>query len=325
MTRDAPDFTAAVRLVNGSGLDPMARAVLLAVLCEGIDIGAGRWAWVGTVAALAAASGVGLSAVKVRLGQLAEAGAMGSDQVAGMVAKTFDFATIGRVATAHGRVATVGGRLATVDGRVAAESGASESIGRVATVDGRVATTAPDGTGLAIRAQAPARDSLLGSFQEPVLARARAELLDGLVREPAREAPPSPPEPMGAQLTPELRAAMGTLDRACGWAFTPAVWVDGIMAAVRAHGPEATTSAIMALAEWATGTSGHRRIPRVTWLAERAAQAAQPKAQGRPGANPNLREMSTCPKFWAEQAAALSARLPAYTMPTPEELEQMPW
>jgi hypothetical protein len=185
MTAGAPDFATAVRLVNGSGLDPMARAVLLAVLCEGIDIGAGRWAWVGTVAALAAASGVGLSAVKVRLGQLAEAGAMGSDPVAGMVAKTFDFATIGRVATAHGRVATVGGRLATVDGRVAAESGASESIGRVATVDGRVATTAPDGTGLAIRAQAPAR----GSLSEQIMISKR-EVVVG--REVVREPAPAP-------------------------------------------------------------------------------------------------------------------------------------
>jgi hypothetical protein len=130
---------------------------------------------------------------------------------------------------------------------------------------------------------------------------------------------------MGAQLTPELRAAMGTLDRACGWVLTPGVWVDGIMAAVRGHGPEATTSALMSLAEWATALPGQRRIPRVAWLPQRAEQAAQPKAQGRPAANPNLREMSTCPKFWAEQAAALSARLPAYTMPTPEELEQMPW
>jgi hypothetical protein len=137
--------------------------------------------------------------------------------------------------------------------------------------------------------------------------------------EAAPAAPPSPPEPMGAQLTPELRAAMGTLDRACGWAFTPAVWVDGIMAATRAHGPEATTSALMSLAEWATGTPGHRRIPRVTWLPERAAQAAQPKAQGRPGAYAN--PICTDDARW--QAAAVSVRSWGAKPPEvdPEELE----
>jgi hypothetical protein len=108
---------------------------------------------------------------------------------------------------------------------------------------------------------------------------------------------------MGAQLTPELHAAMGTLDRACGWAFTPAVWVDGIMAAVRAHGPEATTSALMSLAEWASATPGRRRIPRVTWLPERAAQAAQPKAQGRPRDMRDVPQpMLTDDAAWAEIA-----------------------
>lgn len=331
MTPGAPDFAAAVRLVNGSSFDPMARAVLLAVLCDGINLGGGRWAWVGTVAALAAASGVGLSAVKVRLGQFAEVGAMGSDPVAGMLAKTFDFTTIGRVATVDGRVATTGGRLATVDGRVAAESSASESIGRVATTNGRVATTAEDGTALAIRAPAQARDSLSDQIMiykrevvvesEGVRGREHTHAREAQAPEAAPPAPPSPPEPMGARLTPELRDAMGTLDRACGWAFTPAVWVDAIMTATRAHGPEATASALMSLAEWATAMPGARRIPRVAWLPERAAQAAQPKAApvayaGRPGAY--HKPMQTTEEFRA-QVEAERAHLPP---PTAEEVEE---
>lgn len=350
MTAGAPDFTAAVRLVNGSGLDPMARAVLLAVLCEGIDIGAGRWAWVGTVAALAAASGVGLSAVKVRLGQLAEAGAMGSDPVAGMVAKTFDFATIGRVATEHGRVATAAGRLATADGRVAAESSASESIGRVATVDGRVATTAPDGTGLAIRAQAPARGSLLGSFQEPILARGEREVVVDLASASPRthEAPPAtsptlhaaagaPPSPMAHPMaddpSPEAepgaddgRLACSAWERALGVTTLPGGHIDALRAAYDAHGLDVVTEAADRLAAYLADAPRSRafalRQPRV--IADRVADVLKARAAPAKG-NPNLREMSTCPKFWAEQAAALSARLPAYTMPTPEELEQMPW
>ena len=139
--------------------------------------------------------------------------------------------------------------------------------------------------------------------REVVREREPAPTRETLAPEAAPPAPPSPPEPMGAQLTPELRAAMGTLDRACGWAFTPGVWVDGIMAAARAHGPEATTSALMSLAEWATALPGQRRIPRVTWLSQRAEQAAQPKAQGRPRDMRDVPQpMLTDDAAWAEIA-----------------------
>jgi len=310
MTRDA----ALLAVALAPGVEPLTRCVVLALLAESGEV-PGGFVLGAPVASVASRSGVALRSLWRHIGSLEAAGVVVREgrRVLVVAPALAEWAAVDRATVAQTvperREPCHSGTMPTVpQWREPCHSGTDRA---------RVALGTDGAT--------HARDSLLGSFQEPDHARARAELLDGLVREPAREAPPSPPEPMGASLTPELRAAMGTLDRACGWAFTPAVWVDGIMAAVRAHGPEATTSAIMALAEWATATPGHRRIPRVTWLPERAAQAAQPKAQGRPVANPNLREMSTCPKFWAEQAAALSARLPAYTMPTPEELEQMPW
>jgi hypothetical protein len=298
--------------------EPLARAVLGAIVAHGA-VELDGFVWARPVAELAAAAGVSERACRDRLASLAGLGLAcrhhrGAPRVA--------FAALASVSAErhvvpverHGapleRHVVPVERHVVPEGPVEVAEDHQPARGAVQSARG---AGREDGTALAIRAQAPARDSLSEQIMiykrevvvesEGVRGREPTHAREAQAPEAAPPAPPSPPEPMGSRLTPELRDAMGTLDRACGWAFTPAVWVDAIMAAARAHGPEPTASALMSLAEWATATPGARRIPRVAWLPERAAQAAQPKAQARPRDMRDVPQpMLTDDAAWAEIA-----------------------
>lgn len=282
-------FAECARAIHASGLDPIGRAMLLAVLCDGLPADAERMAWAGSVGTLAAATGAGVTAVKARLGALTQAGAVTVERLAGAPAYIFALKAIGRETAADGREAAPIGRETAVDGRLATDSlrlatddapsavagRETAAIGREATDVGRVATSAEDGTALAIHAHAGAPDSLLVSFQETVLARARAEVVENLASAPPCEAPPA--AGLASAMTSDVMASLGELEAARGWQFVPPVWVDAAIASAAAHGAEATAAAIRSIAAWAAPKTpgGRGGIPRVEWLAERAKTASE--------------------------------------------------
>jgi hypothetical protein len=281
-------FAECARAIHASGLDPISRTMLLAVLCDGLPVDAERMAWAGSVGTLAAAAGAGVTAVKARLGALTQAGAVTSERIAGAPVYMFALKAIGRETTNVGRETAASGREATNVGRVATDSlrlatdgdsltGAGReatNIGREATDPSRVATNAEDGTALAIHAHVGAQDSLLGSYEEPLYLACRgSEVVESVASAPTHthEAPTPAASTLQAGVD-DLQAIIAILADAHPAAFLPSPWVDEVKASAASHGVTATRMAAHGVADWCRDNP--RRVPKVAWLAERAEKAA---------------------------------------------------
>lgn len=271
MTREA-----AALAVIASRIEPLARAVLGAIVAHGA-VEADGFVWVGPVSDLASAACVSERACRDRLTHLAGLG-MVTRQHRGAPRVPFAAMAERHVAPDERHVVPVERHAVPFARRVAPE-GPAETVEDARPARGAVQTARgagrEDGTALAIHACAPAQDSLLVSFQETVLARARAEVVENLASAPPHEAPPA--AGLASAMTPDVMASLGELEAARGWQFVPPVWVDAAIASATAHGAEATAAAIRSIAAWAApkAPGGRGGIPKVEWLAERAKTASE--------------------------------------------------
>lgn len=80
---------------DASDLGPMTRAVLLSVACRGLNLGEGRWLWVGTDATLAKRARVARAMLDGLMDHLSALGVLIHTEVAGAAFKVFDFNAIG--------------------------------------------------------------------------------------------------------------------------------------------------------------------------------------------------------------------------------------